>query len=154
VANTTFIFETSPNTKPKEKKVGGTWHIMSPPSEKVGGHVPRVPHQIAPMHVTINIEWLLKIILSDICINIENKQHVNIFLSSIPNLKCTPSDRQMYPRLGTPVLVGFIHQRSFPAEGVQISLLQPGQTFPAQRLRRRVFSLIVQLCSVSTTTLN
>jgi len=22
---------------------------MSPPSEKVGGHVPRVPHQIAPM---------------------------------------------------------------------------------------------------------
>jgi len=29
----TFIFETSPNTKPKEKKVGGTWHIMSPTSE-------------------------------------------------------------------------------------------------------------------------
>jgi len=29
--------------------VWGTWHIMSPPSEKVGGHVPRVPHQIAPM---------------------------------------------------------------------------------------------------------
>ena len=37
VTNSTFIFETSPNTKPKEKKVGGTWHIMSPPSEKVGG---------------------------------------------------------------------------------------------------------------------
>jgi len=38
----------------------------------------------------------------------ENKQHVNIFLPSIANLKCTPSDRQMYPqgyiypRLGTP----------------------------------------------------
>ena len=27
----------------------GTWHIISP-SEKVGGHVPSVPHQIAPMH--------------------------------------------------------------------------------------------------------
>jgi len=35
VANITIIFETSPNTKSKEKKVGG--------------HVPRVPHQIAPM---------------------------------------------------------------------------------------------------------
>jgi len=33
VTNITFIFETSPNTKPKEKKVGGTWHIMSPPSK-------------------------------------------------------------------------------------------------------------------------
>jgi len=42
---------------------------------------------------------------------VENKQHVNIFLSSIANLKCTPSDRQMYPqgyiypRLRTPALV-------------------------------------------------
>jgi len=35
VTNIIFIFETSPNTKPKEKKVGG--------------HVPRVPHLIAPM---------------------------------------------------------------------------------------------------------
>ena len=25
---------------------------MSPPSKKMGGHVPRVPHQIAPMNVT------------------------------------------------------------------------------------------------------
>ena len=39
----------------------------------------------------------------------ENKQHVNIFLLSIANLKCTPSDRKMhsqgykYPRLGIPV---------------------------------------------------
>jgi len=39
----TFIFETSPNTKPKEKKVGGTWHIMSPPFEKVGGTRPPCP---------------------------------------------------------------------------------------------------------------
>jgi len=54
VTNITFIFEISANTKPKEKKVGGTWHIMSPPSEKVGGHVPRVPHQIAPMAVLAN----------------------------------------------------------------------------------------------------
>jgi len=48
VRNVIFIFETSPK-KPKDKKVGGTWHIMSPPSEKVGGNVPRVHHQIAPM---------------------------------------------------------------------------------------------------------
>ena len=52
VTNIIFIFETPPNTKPKEKEVGGTWHIMSPSSEKVGGHVIRVPHQIAPMHTT------------------------------------------------------------------------------------------------------
>ena len=44
----TFIFETSPNTKPKEKKVG-EHGILYPPPEKVGGNVPRVPHQIAPM---------------------------------------------------------------------------------------------------------
>jgi len=49
VTNITFIFETFPNTKPKAKS-GGTWHIMSPPSKKKAGHVPRVPHQIAPMH--------------------------------------------------------------------------------------------------------
>jgi len=40
VTNVTFIFETSSNTKPKDKNVGGTWHIIFPPSEKVGGHVP------------------------------------------------------------------------------------------------------------------
>jgi len=49
VTNITFIFETFPNAKPKEKKVGGTRHIISLLSEKVGGHVPRVPHQFAPM---------------------------------------------------------------------------------------------------------
>jgi len=38
------------------------------------------------------------------------KWYVNIFFSSIASLKCTPSDRQMYPwgymypSLGTPVL--------------------------------------------------
>jgi len=45
VANITFTFETSPNTKPKEKK-WGAWHIMSPRLKKWGGNVPRVPHQI------------------------------------------------------------------------------------------------------------
>jgi len=40
----------------------------------------------------------------------ENKQHLNIFLPSIANHKCTPTDRQMYPqgymypRLGTPAV--------------------------------------------------
>jgi len=49
VTNNTFIFETSRNTKPKEKKVRGTWHIMSPRLKMWGGHVPRVSQQIAPM---------------------------------------------------------------------------------------------------------
>ena len=38
-----FIFETSPNTKLKEKKVEGTGHIMSPLPEKVGGTHPPCP---------------------------------------------------------------------------------------------------------------
>jgi len=49
MTNITFTFETSTNTKPKEKKVGWTWHIISPRPKKVGGHVLRLPHQIAPM---------------------------------------------------------------------------------------------------------
>jgi len=44
VTNVIFGFETSPSTNPKRKK----W----------GGHVPRVPHQIAPM-VSANILRLL-----------------------------------------------------------------------------------------------
>jgi len=39
---------------------------MSTPSEKVGEHVPRVPHQIAPMHLSnvkfkLKIKWIVKI---------------------------------------------------------------------------------------------
>jgi len=52
VTNIPFIFETSPNTKPKEKKSGGDMAYYVPPSEKVRGHVPPVPHQIVPMCVT------------------------------------------------------------------------------------------------------
>jgi len=48
--NITFSFETYPITKPKEKKSGGDMAYYVPPSEKWGGPVPRVPHQIAPMH--------------------------------------------------------------------------------------------------------
>jgi len=48
VTNIAFVFETFPNTKAKVQKVGGH-DILCPPSEKVGGHVPRVPHQIVPM---------------------------------------------------------------------------------------------------------
>jgi len=40
-----------------KRKSGGTWHIMSPRLKKWGGHVPRVPHQIAPMVVAML--WLL-----------------------------------------------------------------------------------------------
>ena len=49
VTNITFVFEASPNAKPKEKKVGRHGILCPHPSEKVGGHVPRVPHQIASM---------------------------------------------------------------------------------------------------------
>jgi len=31
------------------EKMWGTWHIITPLSEKVGGRVPRAPHLIAPM---------------------------------------------------------------------------------------------------------
>jgi len=48
VTNITFIFETSPNTQPKEKKVGGHG-ILYTSHLKKGGDVPSVPHQIAPM---------------------------------------------------------------------------------------------------------
>ena len=81
---------------------------------------------------------ILKIIFTDICINIWEKLHVNIFCSSIANLKCTPSDWRMYPqecmypRLGTPeldqgipvigiccpILVGKTHSSSFAESNV------------------------------------
>jgi len=53
VTKITFIFETSPNTKPKEKKMGGHG-VLCPPRLKKGGHVPRIPHQIAPMRVSVD----------------------------------------------------------------------------------------------------
>jgi len=45
VTNVTFIFETSPNTKPKEKNLGGhsILYPHSPPSEKVGDTSPVSP---------------------------------------------------------------------------------------------------------------
>jgi len=49
VTNITFIFETSPSTIPKEKRVGGHGILFPPRLKKWGGHVPRAPHQIAPM---------------------------------------------------------------------------------------------------------
>jgi len=50
VTNVIFIFATSPNTKPKEKNVGGTYY--APRLKKWGGNVPRVPYLIAPMIVS------------------------------------------------------------------------------------------------------
>jgi len=55
VTNITFVFETSPNTKRKEKKVGDMAYYVLP-VWKSGGHAPRVPHQIAPMVVAI-LPW-------------------------------------------------------------------------------------------------
>ena len=48
VTNVIFSFETSPNTNPKRKKWGDMAYYVPPP-EEVGGHVPSVTHQIAPM---------------------------------------------------------------------------------------------------------
>jgi len=48
VTNVTFIVETSPNTKPKENKVGGTWHIMSPRLKKWGDTFPVSPTKLRP----------------------------------------------------------------------------------------------------------
>jgi len=43
---------------------------------------------------------ILKKVLTDICINIWKQiiLYINTFFSSIADVKCTPSDRQMYPR--------------------------------------------------------
>jgi len=49
VTNDTFSFETSPNTKPKDKNVGGHGILFPHHLQKARGHVPRVPHLIAPM---------------------------------------------------------------------------------------------------------
>ena len=45
------------------EKSGGDMAYYVPPSTKVGGHVPRVPHQIAPMP-TISIKSLTRVHLS------------------------------------------------------------------------------------------
>jgi len=52
VTNVTIRFETSINTNPN-RKMWGYMAYYVPPSKKVGGHVPRVLHQIAPMS-TVN----------------------------------------------------------------------------------------------------
>ena len=54
--NITFIFEISPNTKPKEKKVWGHGILCPPRLKKWGGHVPR---QIAPMPLVSTINCSL-----------------------------------------------------------------------------------------------
>jgi len=51
VTNATFSFQTSPN-KTLRENCGGHG-ILCPPVYKVGGHVPRVPHQIAPMSLVV-----------------------------------------------------------------------------------------------------
>jgi len=45
VTNITFIFETSPNAKPKDKKTRGPWHIrpISPHLKKWGDTSPVSP---------------------------------------------------------------------------------------------------------------
>ena len=55
VANVTFVFGTSPNIKPEEKKWGDLAYYIPPP-EKVGEHVPVSPHQIGPMSNSFNCE--------------------------------------------------------------------------------------------------
>jgi len=66
MTNITFIFETSPNTKPKEwgdiayyEKWKGHSILCPPRLKKWGGHVPLVPNQIAPMVRGLNSITLL-----------------------------------------------------------------------------------------------
>ena len=40
-----------------KRKRWGTWHIISPLPEKVGGRVPHVPHLIAPMHAVMSLQF-------------------------------------------------------------------------------------------------
>jgi len=51
VTNVTFIFGTSPNTKPEEKK-WGTWHIISPHLKKWGTCSPCPPPNCAHAYIT------------------------------------------------------------------------------------------------------
>ena len=48
VTNTTFIFETSPNAKPKEKKVGGHGILCPPRLEKWVDTSPVSPTKLCP----------------------------------------------------------------------------------------------------------
>jgi len=43
-----FIFESSPNPKPKEKKVGGHGILCPPRLKKWGGHDPVSPTELRP----------------------------------------------------------------------------------------------------------
>jgi len=47
MTNVTFSFETSPNKNPKRKMCRDMAYYV-PPYKKLGRHVPRVSHQIAP----------------------------------------------------------------------------------------------------------
>ena len=64
MTNITFILETSPNAKPKEKKVGGHGILCPPRLKKWGVHVLPAPYQIAPMlhalKYAICFIWLTK----------------------------------------------------------------------------------------------
>jgi len=70
VTNVTFSFDTSPNTNPTRKS-GGNMAYYIPPSKTMGGYVPRVPHQIAPMivHTYTRVHALLR------CTNVIDKVH-------------------------------------------------------------------------------
>jgi len=48
-----------------KRKSGRTWHIISSHLKKWGGHVPRVPHRIAPIHTHIAYQSSLQ---RDFCI--------------------------------------------------------------------------------------
>jgi len=54
MTNVTFIFETSPNIKPKEK-CGGHGILYPHRLKKWGWHVPHLLHLIAPMNVSLKL---------------------------------------------------------------------------------------------------
>jgi len=60
VTNITYIFETSPNTKPNKKKVWGTWHIISPHLKEWGTRPPCPSPNCAHVGAGKNLPGVLK----------------------------------------------------------------------------------------------
>jgi len=66
VTNTTFIFETSPNTKPKEKKVGGHSILCPPRLKKWGVTSPLSPTKLRACSLVLINTWTHSLKLSDV----------------------------------------------------------------------------------------
>jgi len=66
VTNLIFIFETSPNAKPKEKKVGRYWRFLSPLLKKLEDTSPVSPTKLR-LWVHINYKCVKEALLRRTC---------------------------------------------------------------------------------------